>query len=105
MYTKHEIVYAKHEISEIKHEIGYTKHEIIIIIIIIIIKVNRYLLINNNSFYHCTVHPKIYAVHIPTYTLLIELGKVLKFTLKYTIISLLHVSVYDHHEGARTVPG
>ena len=29
----------------------------------------------------------------------------LKFTLKYTEISLLHVSVYDRHQGACTEPG
>ena len=29
----------------------------------------------------------------------------LKFRLKYTQISLLHVSVYDHHQGACTEPG
>ena len=34
-----------------------------------------------------------------------ETWKSLKFTLKYTQISLIHVSVYDHHQGACTVPG
>ena len=29
----------------------------------------------------------------------------LKFTLKYTQMSLLRVSVYDHHQGACTEPG
>ena len=28
------------------------------------------------------------------------LKNTLKFTLKYTYISLLHVSVFDHHQGA-----
>jgi len=51
------------------------------------------------------VHPKIYVVHTPTNTLFIKLGKVLKFTLKYTFISLLHVSVYDRYQGACTAPG
>jgi len=33
------------------------------------------------------------------------LVKSFKFTLKYTIISLLHVSVFnDHHQGALSVP-
>jgi hypothetical protein len=30
----------------------------------------------------------------------IKFEKVLKFTLKFTLSSLLHVSVYDHHQGA-----
>jgi hypothetical protein len=35
----------------------------------------------------------------------INLVKSLKFTLKYTIISLLHVSVFnDRHQGALSVP-
>ena len=46
-----------------------------------------------------------YIVHSPTNSLLIKLGKSLKFALKYTQISLLHVSVYDHHQGAGTEPG
>ena len=33
------------------------------------------------------------------------LKNALKFTLKYTKISLLHVSVFDHHQGACTEPG
>jgi len=52
----------------------------------------------NKSFYHCTVHLEIYVVHSPTNALLISFVKSFKFTLKYTIISLLHVSVFnDHH--------
>ena len=44
---------------------------------------------------------EIYAVHTPTNALFINLVKSSKFTLKYTIISLLHVSVFnDHHQGA-----
>jgi hypothetical protein len=31
--------------------------------------------------------------------------KGLKFTLEFTQISLLHVSVFDHHQGACTEPG
>jgi len=57
------------------------------------------------SFYCCTVHSKIYVVHTPTNALFIKPGKVLKFTLGYTLISLLHVSVYDHHQGACTATG
>ena len=37
--------------------------------------------------------------------LFITSEKVLKFALKYTLISLLHVSVYDHHQGEFTAPG
>jgi len=29
----------------------------------------------------------------------------IKFTLKYTKISLLHISVFEHHQGACTEPG
>jgi len=47
----------------------------------------------------------IYAVCTPTNALFINLVKSSKFTLKYTIISLLHVSVFnDHHQGALSVP-
>ena len=46
-----------------------------------------------------------YAVHSPTNALFINLVKSFKFTLKYTIISLLHVSVFnDHHQGVLSVP-
>ena len=49
-------------------------------------------------FYRCTVHFEINVVHSPTNALFIKLVKSFKFTLKYTIISLLHVSVFnDHH--------
>ena len=45
------------------------------------------------------------VVHTPTNALFINLVKSSKFTLKYTIISLLHVSVFnDHHQGALSVP-
>ena len=51
--------------------------------------------------YRCNVHFEIYAVHSPTNALFINLVKSFKFTLKYTIISLLHVSVFsDRHQGA-----
>jgi len=47
----------------------------------------------------------VYPVHSPTNTLFINLVKSFKFTLKYTIISLLHVSVFnDGHQGALSVP-
>jgi len=46
-----------------------------------------------------------YAVHTSTNTLFIKLVKSFKFTLKYTIISLLHVSVFNgHNQGALSVP-
>ena len=58
-----------------------------------------------NTFYRCTVHFEIYVVHTPTNALIINLVKSFKFTLKYTLISLLHVSVFkDHHQGALSVP-
>jgi len=41
-----------------------------------------------------------HKVHSPTNALFIKLEKVLKFTVKFTLIMLLHVSVYDHHQGA-----
>ena len=47
----------------------------------------------NFHFYRCTVHFEICPVHSPTNALFINLVKSFKFTLKYTIISLLHVSV------------
>ena len=47
----------------------------------------------------------LYAVHSPTNALFINLVKSIKFALKYTIISFLHVSVFnDHHQGALSVP-
>jgi len=47
----------------------------------------------------------VYVVHSPTNALFINLVKSFKFTLKYTIISLLHVSIFnDHHQGALSVP-
>jgi len=47
-----------------------------------------------------TVHFDIYKVHTPTNALFIKLEEVLKFTLKVTFDLLVHVSVYDHHQGA-----
>jgi hypothetical protein len=61
--------------------------------------------IRSADFYRYTVHSKIYVVHTPTNAMFIKSGKDLKFTLKYTLISLLHISVYDHHQGACTAPG
>ena len=59
----------------------------------------------HKKFYRCTAHFEIYAVHSPTNALFINLVKSFKFTLKYTTISLLHVSVFnDHHQGALSVP-
>jgi len=47
----------------------------------------------------------IYIVHSPTNALFITFVTSFKFALKYTIISLLHVSVFsDHQQGALSVP-
>jgi len=47
------------------------------------------------------INIELHTVHTPTNALFINLVKSFKFTLKYTIISLLHVSVFnDHHQGA-----
>jgi hypothetical protein len=47
------------------------------------------------------VHFDIYRVHSPTNALFfIILEKALKYTLKFTLTLLLHVSVYDHHQVA-----
>jgi len=47
----------------------------------------------------------MYVVHSPTKALFINLVNSFKFTLKYTLISLLHASVFnDHHQGALSVP-
>ena len=57
------------------------------------------------NFYLCTMHFEIYVFYTPTNALFINLVKSSKFTLKYAIISLLHVSVFDdHHQGALSVP-
>ena len=51
------------------------------------------------------MHFEIYAVQTPTNALFINLVKSFKFTLKYTIISLLHILVSnDHHQGTLSVP-
>jgi len=51
--------------------------------------------------YRCTVHFEIYAVHSPTNALFTNLVKSFKSSLKYTIISLLRVSMFnDHYQGA-----
>ena len=60
---------------------------------------------NISFFYRCTVHFEIYVVHSPTNALFINSFKSFKFILKYTIISLLRVSVFnDHHQGALSLP-
>ena len=57
------------------------------------------------NFYRCTVHFEIYVVYTPTNALFINLVKSSKFTLKYTIISLLHVSGFnDRHQEALSLP-
>jgi len=51
------------------------------------------------------LHRAFWVVHSPTNALFINLIKSFKLRLKYTIISLLHVSVFnDHHRGALSVP-
>jgi len=46
-----------------------------------------------------------YIVYTPTNALFINVVKSFKFTLKYKIISLLHVSILnDHHQEALSVP-
>jgi hypothetical protein len=46
----------------------------------------------------------VYVVHSPTNALFINLVKSFKFALTYTLISLLHVSVFnDHYQGALSV--
>jgi len=52
-----------------------------------------------------TFNFEICIVHSPTNALFINLAKSFKFTLKYTIISLLHISVFnDRHQGALSAP-
>jgi len=47
----------------------------------------------------------VFPVHSSTNALFINLVRSFKFTLKYTIILRLHVSVFnDHHQGALFVP-
>jgi len=54
-----------------------------------------------NYCYRCTVHFEIYVLNSPTNALFINLVKSFKFTLRYTIILLTHVSVFnEHHQGA-----
>ena len=49
-------------------------------------------------------HNVAYVVHSPTNALFVNLVKSFKFTLKYTVISLLHVSVFNgHHQGTLSV--
>jgi hypothetical protein len=56
------------------------------------------------NFHLCNVHFEIYVVQSPTNALFINLVKSFKFTLKCTIISLPHVSVFnDRHQGALSV--
>jgi hypothetical protein len=44
-----------------------------------------------------------YSIHSPTNTLFIKLEKDFKLTIKLTQNLLLHVSVYDNHQGAYPV--
>jgi hypothetical protein len=59
----------------------------------------------NHFLYRCNVHFEIYVVHSSKIALFINLAKSFKFTLKYTIISLLHVSVFnDRHQRDLSAP-
>ena len=52
----------------------------------------------------CILKPAQFT-HSPTNALFMNLVKHFKFTVQYTIISLLHVSVFnDHHQGGLSVP-
>jgi len=52
----------------------------------------------------CTLESTQFT-HSPTNALFINLIKSFIFTLKYTIISLIHVPAFnDHHQGALSVP-
>jgi len=64
-----------------------------------------FLKVHVNNFYLCTVHFEIYVVQSPTNALFINMVKSFKFTLKYTIISFIRVSIFnDHHQKALSVP-
>jgi len=64
-----------------------------------LMKLNVYI-----SFHRCDVHFEFCVVPTQTNALFINLVRSFKFTLKYTIISLLHVSVFnDHRQGALSV--
>jgi len=55
------------------------------------------------NLYHCTVHLDIKVLHSPnncTYLLVLESTKIY---IKIHTKMLLHVSVCDHHQGARTL--
>jgi len=54
-------------------------------------------------FCRCTVHFSVIEGHSPTNALFIKFEKALKFTLKFTLSLLVHVSVYDHHQGAYAI--
>ena len=57
------------------------------------------------NFYRRTVHYGIYTLFTQKQMHFYSTWKSLKFTLKYTSISLLHVSVFGHPQGACTEPG
>jgi len=58
-----------------------------------------------NNFYHCTMHYGIYILLIHQQLHFLLNLKKFKFTLEYTQLSLIHVSVFDHSQGACTEPG
>ena len=45
-------------------------------------------------------YENIIKVHSPKNALIIKFENALKFTLKFTLSLLLHVSIYDRHQGA-----
>ena len=54
--------------------------------------------------YCCTVHSDVCRVQSST-NALFYFKKRIKIYIKYTKISLLNISVFDHHQGACTEPG
>ena len=54
-----------------------------------------------NLFYRCTVHFDICKVHTATNALVINLDSFEIYTKNHFDL-LLHISVYDHHQGAFT---
>jgi len=63
-------------------------------------KVNDELSILYAFLNRCTMNFNVIKFHSPANALFIKFEKALKFTLKVTLSLLLHVLVYDHHQGA-----
>ena len=62
-------------------------------------------IIHIDNFYCCTVHYEIYMLFINQKLHFLLNLETFKFTLEYTQLSLLHVLVLDHPQGACTEPG